>query len=88
MSFGWRNQPPTEQTQMITDGRETKLTPNQLAKILVVQYGEGAYYWTERMDATKFTEKEIELVGQAVGRQHDRILNHLNIATLPAQWVG
>lgn len=61
-----------------------KLTACQLAKLLVVEYGERAYYWNELDPCTaeKMTERERREVSRHVDTQHARVrklLGYYNI---------
>ena len=50
-----------------------KLTPNQFAKVAVARFGEGAFYWTEKVDAEDITEREAEAISTAIEKQVERM---------------
>jgi len=65
---------------MILNERGYKRTANQLAKELVLAYGQRAYYWQEKFlitYAVAATEKEVERVRKGIDTQLARVGKHL-----------
>lgn len=65
---------------MILSEHGYKRTANQLAKELVLRYGQSAYYWQEKFPTTyadAATEKEVERVRKAIDNQLARVGKHL-----------
>jgi len=62
------------------------LTPNQFAKVAVARFGEGAFYWTERVDTTGITEREGTAISAAVEKQMDRMEGFLLDKKLKRIW--
>lgn len=58
-----------------------KTTPNQLAKNLVMDMGENASYLDSAslLEYEKLTEREIELILEAVEKQTERVRKFLNL---------
>jgi hypothetical protein len=50
-----------------------KLTANQFAKVAVARFGEGAYYWMEKVDTEDITEHEKEAISTAIEKQMCRM---------------
>ena len=64
---------------MILNEHGYKRTANQLAKELVLKYGEGAYYWKERIPMTYAdapTDRETKSVNKAIDNQLSRVGKH------------
>ena len=64
------------------DGRDW--TPTQLAKELVSDGMERAYYWNEQYaedDVAKVTQREADLIGAAVDKQVHRVRRFLGLAS-------
>ena len=59
---------------MINNYRGLKRTAHQLAKELIIEYGEGAHYWYERQDLVyrNMTQREVDAVDDAVAHHWDR----------------
>ena len=66
--------------QMIT-WNGTRVTPNQRAKMLILEYGEGAFYWIEREHELdeQITEKERSALDDAIDRQWNRVRSFLGV---------
>jgi hypothetical protein len=62
---------------MIKDYKGRKFTPNQFAKQMVVQHGEHAFYWFERVDTDDMTVKEKDAIADAVSKQFWRVARFL-----------
>jgi|TARA_R110000824_G_scaffold46631_3_gene133665 hypothetical protein len=70
---------------------DKKLTPNQFAKLVVVQWGtEGAEYWEERTSCDYFaeliTEREKQQINEALVKQTRRIEDFFGLEKLPL-WI-
>lgn len=70
----------TREYKMIIYSNE-KTTPNQLAKNLVMDMGENASYLDSAslLEYEKLTEREIELILEAVEKQTERVRKFLNL---------
>ena len=65
---------------MILNEHGYKRTANQLAKELVLSYGQSAYYWQEKFSYTyadAATDKEVIKVKKAIDNQLARVGKHL-----------
>lgn len=65
---------------MILNEHGYKRTANQLAKELVLKYGQSAYYWQEKFSYTYAdapTDKELERVRKSIDNQLARVGKHL-----------
>ena len=70
---------------------DKKLTPNQFAKLVVLQWGtEGAAYWEEKISFDDFaeliTERERQQIDEALNKQTRRIEDFFGLEKLPV-WV-
>lgn len=66
------------------DGR--RLTPNQMAKVLVARYGEGAYYWMEKVDVRGITDAEHDEITKRVEHHMKRMEKFLLGESLRTVW--
>jgi hypothetical protein len=66
---------------MICDlDRGNPTTADKLARELVLRFGEGAYYWTERHGyADRFTDLQIDAVDIAVHKHWCRVRKFLRL---------
>jgi hypothetical protein len=65
---------------MILNAHGHKRTPNELAKELVLKYGEGAFFWQDRISdiyADKATDREVELIRDSIKHQYARVSRFL-----------
>ena len=67
---------------------DKKLTPNQFAKLVVLQWGtEGAEYWEEKISFDDFaeliTERERQQIDEAIVNQTRRIEDFFGLEKLP-----
>ena len=61
---------------MIRDSKNKRATPNQVAKTLIIDAVESAYYWSENypdLDGM-VTDKERAAIDKAVEKQIDRVV--------------
>ena len=67
---------------------DKKLTPNQFAKLVVLQWGaQGAAYWEEKISydgyAELITEREKQQINEALDKQARRIMDFFGLEKLP-----
>jgi hypothetical protein len=64
-----------------------KLTPNELAKVLIARYGESAFYWPEKIDTEGITESEQEQISERVEHHWRRLEKFLLNEKLERIWL-
>lgn len=63
----------------IRDNCDNKTTVNKWAKELVLQYGEGAFYWREKISGDGYTDKQVEAMQEAIEKHYYRVRKFLGL---------